>query len=204
VPLDAPLTFVPKAWLPFVLSGEDRVSRRFWELALLWRLRHRLRSGEVWVAGSRRYRDPESYLLDRTTWAGVRADYCEAVERPRSGRVRIAQLGQDLHDELASFASMLEHGQGPVRLDGDRLVVGRDIGDDLPASVDQLKGLVLKVFPPVVELAQVLIAVDRDCGFSKHLLHRRGHDPLPGHAHPPVRSHPGPGHPPRARHDGRD
>jgi len=135
LPTDAPLTFVPKAWLPFVLSGEDRVSRRFWELALLWRLRDRLRSGDVWVAGSRRYRDPESYLLDQTTWAGVRADYCQAVERPRSGRERIAQLAQDLNDELASFASMLEHGEGPVRLDGDRLVVGRDTGDELPASV---------------------------------------------------------------------
>lgn len=31
--------FVPKGWLPFVLSGENKVSRRFWELALLWRLR---------------------------------------------------------------------------------------------------------------------------------------------------------------------
>lgn len=27
VPSDAPLTFVPKSWLPFVLSGEDKVSR---------------------------------------------------------------------------------------------------------------------------------------------------------------------------------
>ena len=27
-------------------------------LALLWRLRDRLRSGEVWVAASRRYGDP--------------------------------------------------------------------------------------------------------------------------------------------------
>ncbi len=50
VPTDAPMTFVPKAWLPFVLSGEDKVSRRFWELALLWRLRDSLRSGDVWVA----------------------------------------------------------------------------------------------------------------------------------------------------------
>ncbi len=49
MPPDAPLTFVPKAWMPFVLSGEDKVSRRFWELALLWRLRDGLRSGDVWV-----------------------------------------------------------------------------------------------------------------------------------------------------------
>ncbi len=51
VPPDAPRAFVPRAWLPFVVSGEDKVSRRFWELALLWRLRDSLRSGDVWVEG---------------------------------------------------------------------------------------------------------------------------------------------------------
>jgi len=68
---------------------------------------------------------------------------------------------------------MLEAGEGPVRLDGDRLVVGRDTGDDLPASVERLKGLVLGVLPEV-ELTEVVIALDAPCGFSKHLLHSAG------------------------------
>jgi len=50
---------------------------------------------------------------------------------------------------------MLEAGEGPVRLEGDRLVVGRDTGDDLPASVERLKGLVLGVLPEV-ELTEVV------------------------------------------------
>jgi TnpA family transposase len=174
VPSGAPLTFVPKAWSPFVLSEEDKISRRSWELALLWRLRERLRSGDVWVTGSRRYADPETYLLDRTTWAGLRDEYCRAVEQPRAGDERVAQLGSDLDDELGPFATMLGRGEGPVRLDGDRLVVGRDLGDDLPASVGQLRHLVLKVFPKVVELTEVLVAVDAACGFSEHLLHAVG------------------------------
>ena len=61
-----------------------------------------------------------------------------------------------------------------MRLDGDRLVVGHDIGDDRPASVERLKHLVLKVFPKVVELTEVVIAVDAACGFSEHLLHAIG------------------------------
>lgn len=164
---------MPKAWLPFVLDGEDKVSRRFWELALLWRLRDSLRSGDVWVEGSRRYADPETYLLDRTTWANRREDYCRAVEHPRSGRDRLIQLGSELDDELASFAAMLERGDGPVRLDDDRLVVGRDTGDDLPPSVARVKSLMLEVFPDV-EITEVVIAVDRRCGFTEHLFHTAG------------------------------
>jgi hypothetical protein len=126
MPPDAPLAFVPRAWMPFVLSREDKVSRRFWELALLWRLRDGLRSGDVWVEGSRRYADPETYLLTGSAWADLRDDYCRAVERPRAGRDRIAQLGRELDEEAASFASMLGRGEGPARLEADRLVVGRD------------------------------------------------------------------------------
>lgn len=173
VPGDAPLTFVPKAWMPLVGSGPDKVSRRFWELALLWRLRDALRSGDVWVEGSRRYADPETYLLDEASWAGMRSDYCAAVGRPDSGRERIAQLGRELDEELASFADMLARGEGPVRLEGDRLVVGRDTGDDLPASVKRTKALIGEVFPQV-ELAEVVIAIDSMCGFSRHLLHAAG------------------------------
>jgi len=90
-----------------------------------------------------------------------------------SGPDRLAQLGRQLDAEVASFAAMLEAGEGPVRLDGDRLVVGRDTGDDLPASVERLKGLVLGVLPEV-ELTEVVIALDAPCGFSKHLLHSAG------------------------------
>jgi hypothetical protein len=174
VPSDAPFGFVPRTWMPFVLSGEDKVSRRFWELALLWRLRDRLRSGNVWVTGSRRYADPETYLLDRTTWDGMRPEYCLAVVQPMAGSERLTQLGRDLGDELGSFASLLECGDGPVHLDGDRLVVGRDLGDDLPASVERLKHQVRSVFPRVVELTEVVVAVDTACRFSEHLLHAVG------------------------------
>jgi hypothetical protein len=167
------LTFVPKSWMPLVGSGPDKVSRRFWELALLWRLRDALRSGDVWVAGSRRYADPETYLLDETSWAAMRSDYCAAVGRPDSGRERIAQLGRELDEELASFADMLSRGEGPVRLDGDHLVVGRDTGDDLPPSVKRTKALIGEVLPQV-ELSEVVIAIDSICGFSRHLLHAAG------------------------------
>jgi hypothetical protein len=60
---------------------------------------------------------------------------------------------------------MTGRGDGPVRLDGERLVVGQDTGDDLPASVKRVKFLLQDVFPDV-ELAEVVIAMDSACGFS--------------------------------------
>ena len=116
---------------------------------------------------------PLTCLLDKSRWAELRHDYCALVERPRSARGRLERLGDELDTELAGFAEMLEAGGGPARLDGDRLVVPRDVGDGLLASVAELKAWVKELIPPV-ELAEVVIQIDAECGFSQHLLHAAG------------------------------
>ena len=66
-----------------------------------------------------------------------------------AGGVERVRLGRELDAEAGSFASMLERDEGPARLEGDRLVVGRDTGDDQPESVKRVKGLLAEVFPLV-------------------------------------------------------
>ena len=51
-----------------VAAGDSIAYRHFWELTVLLGLRDGLRSGDVWVPGSRRYADPGS----ERRWARVR------------------------------------------------------------------------------------------------------------------------------------
>lgn len=54
------------------MTGADgRPDRRAWEVCVLSELRDRLRAGDVWVAGSRRYRRFENLLLPRPTLAAL-------------------------------------------------------------------------------------------------------------------------------------
>jgi hypothetical protein len=69
--------------------------------------------------------------------------------------------------------ALLSAGQSSRWDQGDRLVIGRDTGDDPPASVTQLKDLLGAAFPQV-ELAEAVIAIDAVCEFSRHLLHAGG------------------------------
>ena len=62
LPADAPTGFVPQRWRPFVMSG-GTIDRRFWELCAMAELKNRLRAGDVWVEGSRRYRSLDDDLL---------------------------------------------------------------------------------------------------------------------------------------------
>jgi hypothetical protein len=54
LPDTAPTGFVPARWRPHVRTPDGRLDRRQWELCLLSELRSALRSGAVWVHGSRR------------------------------------------------------------------------------------------------------------------------------------------------------
>jgi TnpA family transposase len=56
---------VPNDWMPLVVEEEGnppRINRVAYEICVLKALRERLRCREIWVVGSRRYRDPEEDL----------------------------------------------------------------------------------------------------------------------------------------------
>ena len=65
----------------FTIPGRDPFDEIDWEL------RAALRAGDVWVDGSRRYANPETYLIPREQWPARRAEASQAriaVEGPRT------------------------------------------------------------------------------------------------------------------------
>jgi hypothetical protein len=63
LPKSVPLSFVRQRWARHVVLPDGGINRRYYELCVLSELRDRLRSGDVWVAGSRRYRSFEERLI---------------------------------------------------------------------------------------------------------------------------------------------
>jgi TnpA family transposase len=66
LPESAPTSFIRERWARYVLPGGG-IDRRYYELCVLSELRDRLRAGDVWVVGSRRYRSFEERLISRET-----------------------------------------------------------------------------------------------------------------------------------------
>jgi TnpA family transposase len=66
LPKSAPTGFIRQRWARHVVPG-GAVNRRYYELCVLSELRDRLRAGDVWVVGSRRYRSFEEHLISRET-----------------------------------------------------------------------------------------------------------------------------------------
>ncbi len=62
LPADAPTAFISKRWQKLVLT-EEGLDRKQYELCVLAELKNALRSGDIWVLGSRQFKDFEDYLV---------------------------------------------------------------------------------------------------------------------------------------------
>ena len=105
VPEDATLAFVPKSWLPYVLDDKDEINRRYYEICALWELRGALRAGNIWVRNSRRYANPETYLIPKDQWEQMRPEACRMLGLPQNGEERLQQRQEELNNSL----SQLDH-----------------------------------------------------------------------------------------------
>lgn len=122
LPNRAPIAFVRRSWRSTVLAGgpDGRIDKRAYELCVLAELRDRLRAGDVWIEGSRRYRAVEDQLIPRPVFAAMRG----------VGPLPVA-LPCDPDEYLAGRATMLGRRMNEVaaeaaadRLEGVRVGAG--------------------------------------------------------------------------------
>jgi hypothetical protein len=177
VPDDAPLAFVPPKWYPYVVGPDGHIHRHYYELCALWELRGALRGGNVWVQPSRRYANPETYLIPKDRWPTLRPEVCQQVHTPADGTVRLDERGRELAELLPRVERMLARtGTGKVRMENGALVVPPLEAEELPASAERLQADITARLP-LVDLPALLIEVDQWTGFSHHLRHLHGPEP---------------------------
>ncbi len=182
VPAGAPTGFVPAKYAGYLekarKSGEDTAYRHYWELCVTLCLRDGLRSGDVFVPGSRRYADPSTYLYTARQWAPRHEEYCRLVGKPADAARALEQGKEELHAALAemesALAGSLPGDRGAVRLDGDgHLVVPPLPAEDIPAEARELKDELAGMLP-FAPIASLLIELDARTGFLDCFTHAGG------------------------------
>src|SRR5205823_526790 len=103
-PKSAPTGFIRERWARHVLPG-GAIDRRYYELCVLSELRDRLRAGDVWVVGSRRYRSFEERLISRET----------QQELQQSGTLPIA-VDADFERFIAGRGALLDERLAAIEL----------------------------------------------------------------------------------------
>ena len=170
VPKEAPMALVTEPWRPYIREPGGALSRRYYELCTLWQLRSALRAGDVWVAHSRRYADPATYLIPATEWPHRRPEVIRQTGTPAEGEHRLQEREAELETALTRVDRLLARKDSELRVEGKRLVLTPLEAEARPASAAALAEQITARLPRV-DLSELLIEVDTWTHFSTHLVH---------------------------------
>jgi hypothetical protein len=174
VPIDG---VVPSAWRETVLErdprDELRINRLTYEICVLQSLQKKLRCKEIWIEEADRYRNPDEDLPQ--DFEKRRVDYYETLGLPLDAETFIAQLKQELSDELAALNRAMPRNPGVKILSkGDGWIkVSPLTPQPEPPNLLALKAEVARRWP-MTNLLDVLKETDLRVGFTEAF-----HSPTP-------------------------
>ncbi|XOK15669.1 Tn3 family transposase (plasmid) [Agrobacterium tumefaciens] len=149
------------------LRVQEKGDYRLWEVAVLFHLRDAFRSGDVWLAHSRRYSDLKQVLVPLIT---AQANAKLAV--PLDPRTWLTDRKERLADGLKRLARAVRNGTIPHgSIEDGTLRIDR-LTADVPNSVEELILDLYRRMPPV-RITDILLEVDASLGFTDAFTHLR-------------------------------
>ena len=129
------------------------------------------------MQGSRRYTDPERFLIARADWPSTRPRILRELKLPASAPPRLADLQLRTAAHRTALDRDLQAGDADVAV-GERgtLSVKRLRAQPREPDVDELAREIANQLA-VIDLPDLLIEVDRWTHFTRHLTHAGGANP---------------------------
>ncbi|OKB31300.1 transposase, partial [Klebsiella pneumoniae] len=165
VPADAPTAFIKPRWKPLVITPEG-LDRKFYEICALSELKNALRSGDIWVKGSRQFRDFDDYLLPAEKFAALKREQALPLAiNPNSDQYLEERL-QLLDEQLATVTRLAKDNELPdaILTESGLKITPLDaaVPDRAQALIDQTSQLL-----PRIKITELLMDVD-DLRIEEH------------------------------------
>ena len=174
IPSNAPIAFIKKRWARLVFT-DDGIDRRYYEICVLSELKNSLRAGDLWVQGSRQFKDFDEYL--------VTADKFNQLKQSNELPLTIT-TDCDLY--LQSRLSLLEQKLAII----NRMAATNDLPDAMinqsglkitpldAVAPDTAQTLIdqTAMLLPHIKITELLMEVDEWTGFTRHFTHLKTDD----------------------------
>ncbi len=167
VPATVPLEFVPESWRKVVITPTG-IDRQYYEFCALSELKGTLRSGDIWVKGSRRYKNFDDYLIPEKDFDKL----SPALPLPVSADCHeyITNRMILLQSKLEEVNKMAAHGELPDVEISDKGVKISPLDNCVPLQVSPLSELIYSMLP-CPKITEILDEVSSWTAFNRHFLH---------------------------------
>nr|PMJ43410.1 hypothetical protein BCU22_09635 [Vibrio cyclitrophicus] len=112
IPNNAPLGFIPKRWKPFVLPN-GLIDRRCYEICVLTQLKAALWSGDIYITGSRQFKDFDDYMMPLSEYHNLKRKHSLPVNIDPRCESYLKERLQTLNENLISVNSLASKGELP-------------------------------------------------------------------------------------------
>jgi TnpA family transposase len=169
LPDDAPTEFIPESWQPYVQSGQ-KIDRCYYELAALWLLRQKLRSGDIYLAQSRRFSELETYFIPPKEWSLCREEVVNLTGTPIDARLRLTERENELITLMGQVEELLNQPDSDLREERGSLVLSPFKADEKTLELKHLAEEITARLPRI-EITDLLVEVDSWTDFGNAFEH---------------------------------
>jgi len=170
----SPVQFLGSTSLIFTNEGIDR---RFYEICVLTELKNSLRSGDLWVKGSRQFRDFDEYLLPPEKFGVLKESQALSIA-----------ISPDCDEYLDDRLKLLEQQLATV----NRLALANELPDavinaDAGLKITPLETVVpeaaqqlinqISLLLPRTRITELLMEVEQWTNFTRHFVHLKSGEP---------------------------
>ncbi|PGT99578.1 Tn3 family transposase [Bacillus cereus] len=169
LPENAPIDFIKPKWMKYVYQ-DNEINRHYYEFSVFSELLNSLRSGDMWVQGSKQYKDFEDYLLPAHTWNKMKQTKQTPLEFTENVDEYLQKRFEQLDKELSAVNHLIANQLLPdVTVYGGKIQV-TPLKKMVPDGVEEITRLVYELLPRI-KLTDLLVEVDSWTHFSKHFVH---------------------------------
>jgi len=168
IKVDPPVDFLrPNSKLHRHLRAEPSGDHRLWEIAVLFHIRDAFRSGDIWLAGSRRYGDLKQLLVPPQA-----IEQTARLAVPLRPGEWLAERRARLDTRLKEFGRAARTGTIPGGIiENGKLHIDK-LRADTPEGAEDLVLDLYQQLPPA-RITDLLLEVDERTGFSEAFTHLR-------------------------------
>ncbi|QDW31675.1 Tn3 family transposase [Yersinia sp. KBS0713] len=177
VPVSAPLDFVPESWRKLVVTPAG-IDRQYYEFCVLSELKGALRSGDLWVKGSRRYKNFDDYLIPQDDFEKTRKNAGLSLTIPTDFQEYIGSRFSLLKSRLEEVNAKAITGNLPDVDISDKGLRITPLDNQVPETVSPVADLVYGMLPHP-KITEILDEVDNWTGFTRHFTHLKNNNVRP-------------------------
>jgi TnpA family transposase len=166
LPDNPPLDFISKRWKKYVYEKDGSINRHYYEMAVLTELCNNVKSGNVWIEGSKQHKDFNEYIISLEKWKKV-SDKGLAVDSSSSNNY-IEEQKATLQSRLTFLSENIDHIDD-IELNKDGFSLQR-LEKDTPDEAKELSQSLYNLLPRI-KLTDLLTEVAHWTGFDKKFIH---------------------------------